>query len=120
MQKKIATLEIWYDSANVPSGSGRRSDGTYRITMTPGGDIPIDTRDKFQTALAHELGHFVALLTKDETHDPANQFYHRLTGDSSSLIPGELKAWALAKKISPDLDKTFERECIASYERSAQ
>jgi hypothetical protein len=122
MQKKIATLEVFYDDSRVPSRSGQDSPTTFHIIMTPGSpEIPINTKARFQATLAHELGHFVALLTRDETHNPINHLtYQSFMGDSSSLLPREYKAWAIAKEIIPDLDREQERKCLQSYEKQAR
>jgi hypothetical protein len=123
MQKKIATLEVFVNTNPEAISYTRRTGKVeFKIQLSPdvqgrreAGLPPDDSIEGFRTVLAHELGHFVALLTKDETHNPVNQLMFRLTGDPTPLRQAEKKAWAIAHEIYPNLDREDERSALASY-----
>lgn len=123
MEHKIATVEIYMDTETQNSSVTRKTGPhTYRVQINPN-QSPGDGSDKFslktvkdfQTTLAHELGHFISILTKDETHAPANNLLFQLTGDTSTVIPAEKKAWSLAHIMVPDLNTENEAHAMASY-----
>lgn len=125
MKKLLATLNVYVDMDETATPSGiRKTDGNdYELVMYPNQDcIPCDTRHAFQTIMAHELGHFVAMVTRDPSHHPANRLMAMLAGKNSAAaeLPGEIKAWELARTISPDLDRKTEQECTDSYREAAE
>lgn len=126
MKTKAATLEVYVDNDPNPeevSGIKQTSENTWILTMYPNQKAtPCKTREEFQTIMAHELGHFVAMVTRDETHySNAAIAGKTLFGDSPSLaLPGERKAWQIAHKIYPDLLASSEKDCLGSYEDAAK
>lgn len=127
MKRKIASLDVFVDTESKDSSATRKvGPDQYVITIRPSqtsgnGDdsFSLKTDRDLQTTLAHELGHFVALVTKDKTHDNTFQLYYQLTGDTSPLIPAEKLAWKLAHVIYPELDIDNERLAMDSYTKMA-
>jgi hypothetical protein len=118
MRERIATIEVYVDTESSDASATRQTSvDSFRVTINAKGKRFTD-RSLFQTTLAHELGHVVALLTRDPTHKDEYHNYSQMTGDSSLLIPAEKKAWALASDMVP-LDKTEERRCLKTYEDNA-
>jgi hypothetical protein len=119
MKRQIARLDVFVDTeSNSPSGTAQVENGRFVLNMNLGDSktIPIDTKEAFQAVFAHELGHFVAMIMRDPTHDPSNKLFQMITNDSSAVLPAERKAWEIAKEIVPDLDRTTEAKCLKSYE----
>lgn len=71
MKKLLATLNLYVDLDPAPQDvSGLRGDGrNFDLTMYPYQQgAPCENRHEFQTILAHELGHFVGIVTRDPSH----------------------------------------------------
>lgn len=122
MKRKIASLDVYVDSdSQDSSGTKQIGPNQFVIQLNPKqeidgtGRLNLNSTRQLQTTLAHELGHFVALITGDQTHKREFQMYYQLTGDTSPLIPAEKLAWELAHEIKPDLDTENERLAMESY-----
>jgi hypothetical protein len=122
MKRKVATLEVFIDTdiTDMASACAQTGRDTYILIMCPNqtNAIPCKTRDEFQTIMAHELGHFVALVTRDPTH--YSNAVAQIPGSTTAMIPGERKAWQIAHTILPTLLPSSERLCLASYERGSE
>ena len=118
MKRKIATLDVYVSDDKTASGTRQTSPSTFELTMNAGSPCnPTIGRLEFQTIMAHELGHFVALVTHDPTHNVpvVEHLLSRITGDASALVPGEKRAWEIAREILPNLDTAKEKKCLDSY-----
>lgn len=73
------------------------------------------TRDNLETVLAHELGHFIANVFHDPTHDEDKIKKAWDAEDGKLLVPTEIKAWDLAEVIKPNLNKTIREYALKSY-----
>lgn len=108
MKRKIATLDIFADDIAENSGAEEVSPGRYQIDLALNGVTSVGGFPKdVQTSLAHELGHFVAMVTGDPTH-----------GNIAAVtrLPGEKKAWELAEKILPGkINKLQKQLGLRSY-----
>ena len=126
MKNKVATLEVYIDNDPSPenvSGIAQTSPDTWVLTMYPNQKAtPAKTQAEFQTIMAHELGHFVAMVTHDQTHySNAAIAGKTLFHDSPTLaLPGERKAWQIAHDIYPNLLASSEKSCLDSYENAAK
>ena len=123
MKRKIATLDVYVDSDESAFSFTRKTEsGKYETVMATNdshakenGHNGIHDIETFRTVFAHELGHFVAVVTKDESHNPINQYLFRLTNDRSTLVAGEKRAWEFAHLIYPNLNREDERFALKSY-----
>ena len=70
-----------------------------------------------ETTFAHELGHVVALIMHDPSHDPMYQFMAQVANDARPLVPAEKKAWQLAHTINPKLDTRVEDAALRVTEQ---
>ena len=130
MNKTIATLQVIVTNDEefkqggkthkVPKSSAifTADPPNYRLYLNPVEDVksmesvgtPCDGETMLQTIMAHELGHFICLLTQDETHNP---LYCLLFGQMN----GEKKAWELAEKMFPAYDKILKETALKSHEK---
>jgi hypothetical protein len=121
--KKIATLNVYLDESTEHSDissavRSRDENGVYELWLRPFVDGKILkenagyelTTKGFQTIVAHELGHFLAMITLDPTHSKLAYFIMGQT-------VGERKAWKLANEIKPDLDKGLEKIALDQAEK---
>ena len=115
----IATLEFWYEpNPNPDKSSAERQIGPkeYQIFLRPKSDsgflkqlkVP-ETQKAVESIMAHELGHFLAQVMRDPTHNP---MLRQLLGP----LAGEEKAWKLAEKIT-DIDSTVEKKALDTYRK---
>lgn len=135
MQKiKIATLEVFItDSREIPSNLRRIAPQQFELEVNPlvdekvleafkaDGKIAGQTLDLMQNIIAHELGHFVAFMTKCPTHTLDKQTLRAITvnGESGMQVvnpQAEIRAWTLAgTMLGEKLNKQL-RDCTtASY-----
>jgi hypothetical protein len=121
MKQRVATVHIFADTDNTDSSFSRRMDQDNFMVQINAGEKGFDFGDvkQVQTLLAHELGHVICMVTGDETHHPVNQWLYRMTNDAASLIPAERKAWQLAEKMVPEMDKKLLQDGLESYERNS-
>ena len=122
MKRKIATLDVYIDpESNEPSSTGKvdgapDGPGRYQLTVNKGTKVgEIKTMGEFRSTFAHELGHFVSLVTRDETHDPTLRLFSNLTGNGSLVLPAETKAWEVAQEIYPALDEKHAKTLLDTY-----
>jgi hypothetical protein len=119
MKRKISTLELWYDdeTENVSRLEGESRDGKmpdlFRLVLNPAYDHlhAEGTRNKkavFASILAHEVGHWIAMLMGSKWQIP---FMRQL-----SALPSEKEAWSLAHYVNPNINREVEIECLKSYE----
>lgn len=112
MKKLVATLKVYQDPDYDNSTFSYPTDGTpdFKIVLgQPRGRDP-------KTLLAHELGHFVSVVYKDPTHDPMLKSFSNWFGDPRPVIPGERKAWELAKDILGDqFDEKTRDSALGTY-----
>jgi hypothetical protein len=132
MEKTIATLTIKItDAVKNASGETRSSsmhppqDGgiDWLITLRPNADNAIvadswKEKDIAESILAHELGHFVARIFRDPTHNPVYRFLAREFDDNSMLLPAEKRAYELGRKIYPNLSQAAEKRALATYKEN--
>jgi hypothetical protein len=126
MKKKVATLEVWYDDetthpetggpfvshleTNVQNGELQ----PFKLVVNPAADHqwlaekPLaNDRAKFASIIAHELGHFVAILMKSKWQTVLQAF---------DRLPGEREAWNIAHYINPNINAEVKQLALASYE----
>lgn len=119
MREKVATLEIWYDDEtdNVSRLENEFDEGehTARLVLNPAlddqhllGEVK-NKRGKFAAVIAHELGHFVAVLMR-------SKWQHPIVGALAKL-PGEKEAWNIAHYITPNINAEVQEMALASYEK---
>lgn len=130
MRTKIANLEVFIIEGDTaedrkeqqrPPGSSfyfKDDPMKMRLNLAPMEDraglikagIKSDNpKEAVQTIVAHELGHFVAAITKDATHEKLFRF---MLGP----LPAENKAWEIAENILPDLDQRLKRKVMLQNE----
>lgn len=124
MKQLMAELKVYVDMdrTDMPSGVVNDGRGNFTLVMYPNqACVPAKTREEFQTVMAHELGHFIAIVTQDPTHGQRRNVMFRQIDNPTPAdqLPGERKAWELAEKINPDLNKKIAADCIGSYEKGA-
>ena len=122
MKRKVATLDVYIDPESTDSSvtSGSYGPGNYSITINKG-EKPhaVTNMGKFQSTLAHELGHFVGLLTMDASHDVRLAREMRDNGTQGRQIlslPAERKAWEFANIINPYINPEDIKNSLATYE----
>lgn len=121
MLRSIAKLEVFIDDngkvSGVPSSfTQRHPDGhNYRIVLVPDSDASIlaaagvaPGTESTQTILAHELGHFVDLVTNPDATVGEDAYL-------SAKLPVETKAWEIAEKIKPDVDPRIKDYVLKKY-----
>ncbi len=123
MKRKVATLDVYIDPESTDSSvtSGSYGPGNYSITINKGEEPhAVTNMGKFQSTLAHELGHFVGLLTMDASHDVRLAREMRDNGTQGRQIlslPAERKAWEFANIINPYINPEDIKNSLATYER---
>jgi hypothetical protein len=135
MQTKIATLDVVISdgvgdplanrpSGMLPPGNGRTN---YTVTLRPKIDAPIleSIHEKanipnMETLLAHELGHFVAEVFGDPTHNKATKYLATLLGESSLIVPAEKRAWEIGEIINPKLNRNIRARALQGYASNGQ
>lgn len=121
-RKEIANLKIVVDTDTKDVGSIRRIDKhNYELLLTPntGSDVPVNNMSDLRTIFAHELGHFLLMVTRDASQHPSALMWQVITQDSSLALKGEQQAWYAAQQIYPELDPDLAMRCLRSYESSA-
>jgi hypothetical protein len=130
MQTTIATLDVVISDgigdplADFPSGMlpprGERTH--YTVTLRPKVDGQIlqsikepRNLESVETLLAHELGHFVATIFSDPSHNPNLKILSVLIGDSTLNVPAEKKAWELGEIINPRLNQSIKQKALEGY-----
>jgi hypothetical protein len=124
MKKKIATLDVYVDSESTEScgtGNVEPQPGDtcrrFQLTMNKGeGNHLVKDGETFRTVMAHELGHFLCMVTDDKSHDPMALVGFSATQDTSLAMPAEVRAWEFAYKIYPQLDIAAVHSGLHSYE----
>lgn len=129
MKKVLATLTITLDTDSLGSSGTFSNDGKdfQMLIKTEGGkphsldnpsdyDFRIGSLKTLQTVIAHELGHFVSIITKDETHDLDKMRMYQIFQEPDLILPAERKAWKIAHLIYPDLDTENEKASLKTYE----
>lgn len=122
MKRKIASLDVYIDLDTTDTASNMRQYGStnYELTMYPNqGYTPAKTRDQFQSIMAHELGHFVAMVSRDPTHYSDAALMGKLVKSPTLALAGERKAWEIAHTILPTLLDSTEQSCLKSYETAS-
>lgn len=120
-RKLIATIEIYLNPHT--HGQGSRSStklpgNRWQVELDPATDaknfatlnVHPEAQRSFETILAHELGHIVAQIANDPTHADINLM-------TNNLVPGETRAWAIAKDISPTLATEMRDAVLDQYKR---
>jgi hypothetical protein len=85
------------------------------------GRIEGSTLDLVQSIIAHELGHFVAHITKCPTHNQStfDKIPVTINGEAAVVgvsVPAEIKAWTLAGEILGDkLNQKLRTAATATY-----
>jgi hypothetical protein len=129
MQSTIATLDVIVsDGVGDPLGEYStgllppREGNHFKLTIRPKIDAPILAnikeplnRQNMETLLAHELGHFVAILFSDPTHDRTMRLLSVILNDSTLNLQAEAKAWELGEIIKPKLNKRIEHYALSGY-----
>jgi hypothetical protein len=119
MTTKIAQLNILVSDGNhegpSPSHLARIGPREFNIVLNPIGDkytlatfSQPTTLNALQSILAHEMGHFVATITGDPTHQ------------GKHALPAEIKAWtvadAIAKSAGTTIDPSVRNFALNGYE----
>ena len=117
---KIASLDVYInDDDKIPSRLGKVGPKEYELDVCPlvderllenlkkHGRIEGSTIDLMQSIIAHELGHFVAHITKCPTHarDSFTDVKTTVNGVESVVgisLPAEVRAWTLAGEMLGD------------------
>jgi hypothetical protein len=121
--QKIATLSFFINPTSRNSSLTRQVGPQEYQTVINGGmiandgtDFTIRTQKDFQTVAAHELGHFLALISKDPTHSREALRHHQTMFGELASIPAEKRAWELAHLIYPNLDRGNETKSLKTYD----
>jgi hypothetical protein len=119
MKQLLATLRFYVDNdtPNLSSAEEQTGPNEYEINIRPENDrkfsemlnIP-ETREATQSIIAHELGHFIATVTHDPTHQPLYRVFN-------GPLAGETKAWDIAEKIVP-IEKKVRKIALNSYKEN--
>ncbi len=134
MKVKMASLEVYLtDSTDIPSHLTRKGAQSYELNVNPlideriidsfksTGKISGNTTDLMQNIIAHELGHFVAFITKCPTHSLKNATIKEITvnGEQCNQVlnpQAEMRAWTLAERmIGDNLNKQLRTLTTATY-----
>ena len=119
MKRQVARVNIYINPVSTESSVTADSrNGEFDITINQGeGKHAIKNVSDFQTTLAHELGHVIALLTKDPSHDTRQNFAARddFGGTHQLNIGAEERAWQFAHDIWPDLNQKAEDWSLGTY-----
>jgi hypothetical protein len=128
MKTKIASLEVYLtDSQDIPSHLKRTGPQSFELAVNPlidervidvlkrDGKITANTTDLMQNIIAHELGHFVAFMTKCPTHSMTNATKRPITvnGEQAYQVlnpQAEMRAWTLAGHMLGDKLSTALRD----------
>jgi hypothetical protein len=120
MEKTLATLRLIVSDETGPSGLREDGDNQYTITLRRSDSKTLrESRDFIQTTLAHELGHFVAKVTHDDSHHSSDHVLAMIFGPQA-LMPAEEKAWKIAHKIHPTLNRKIEAYDMGTYVKGAK
>jgi hypothetical protein len=119
MKELLGTLHFYVTDENMGMSSAEKQTGPkeYEICIRPIADktfaemleMPINI-NTLETIISHELGHFVASISQDVSHNPM----YRMT---FGPYDGEKRAWELAHEIKPDLNPLIERKALGSYQK---
>ena len=131
MKKLLGTLQVWLDmdETRLPSGIQQVAAREWDLVMRPTKDIRLlpeaAGRAGFQTIMAHEMGHFIAQITRDPVSDKRNWAFGTLPDGSKTPSPlsvlGEEKlAWKLARIANPDLLPKIEEYALRGYQQGAE
>jgi hypothetical protein len=128
MRKLLGTVSVFVDESVKDQPSCCKPTGIvptdewprdFNIELHPSCDSDVmkgldnlTSREKLQTLLCHELGHFVGIITQDKRQHP---IYQAIEGQ----LPSEKQAWELGAQMAP-CDPTIKRRCLASYERAEE
>jgi hypothetical protein len=74
-----------------------------------------DEKNAAETVLAHELGHVIASIFQEPSHNPALKMLAQILGEQV-LVPTEKRAWQLGEAIYPELSQAQKNQAIQSYE----
>ena|SRR5215472_3748054 len=125
MQKEIATLRVVVENDREGQVTRLQHDAlttewTLYINQAAdqrlakaNGNVKVGTaiRDLF----AHELGHFADLVFRSQGEMLARNFLNNLAGPS---LTDEVRAWAYARTIKPDLDPEVVKYALGTYFRA--
>lgn len=130
MKKLIAKINIYQDDEVEGAVSEAVGEKEYSVSLNPSVDLKAfndEGKKKAKTVkekgfveeaiLAHELGHIVAHIFSDPTHNKTDNFIAQMFGDGSVLIPAEKRAWEIAHSMGLPLSKEAEEVGMASYKR---
>lgn len=130
MKKLIAKINIYQDDEVEGAVSEAVGEKEYSGFLNPSVDLKAfndEGKKKAKTVkekgfveesiLAHELGHIVAHIFSDPTHNKTDNFIAQMLGigDGSVLIPAEKRAWEIAHSMGLPLSKEAEEVGMASY-----
>lgn len=128
MKKLIAKINIYQDDEVEGAVSETVGEKEYSVSLNPSVDLKAFNREVVKKAnsleekgfieesiLAHELGHIVAHIFSDPTHNKTDNFIAQMFGDGSVVIPAERRAWKIAHSMRLPLSKEAEEVGIASY-----
>lgn len=116
--KKVATLEVWqvehpWEDRQpsrlqfMQAKDGEVRDSFYQLLINPSVDKTMPYGDDTRAVIAHELGHFVGLLTKTPEHAKLPNV--------SRISPVENEAWDIANQMGLNLDGRTEASSKISY-----
>lgn len=128
MKRKIATINIYQDDGVEGAVSEAVGEKEYSISLNPSVDLKAfneSAEKKVKTVkekgfveesiLAHELGHIVAKIFSDPSHNRENNFLAQMFRNNALLLPAEKRAWKIAHSMGLPLSKEAEEVGMASY-----
>lgn len=128
MKKLIAKINIYQDDEVEGAFSETVGEKEYSVSLNPSVDLKAFNRKVEKKAktvkekgfveesiLAHELGHIVAHIFSDPTHNRENNFLAQMFGNNALLLPAEKRAWEIAYSMGLPLSKEAEEVGVASY-----
>jgi hypothetical protein len=134
MKKEIASLKVYLtDCQDIPSHLVQTAPKTFELSVNPlvdekilelykrEGKITGNTTDLMQNIVAHELGHFVAFMTRCKTHSLEAATMRPITVNGEAGVQvvnpqAEMRAWTLAGRMIGDKLNTELRDVTtASY-----
>lgn len=126
MKRLLATLNVYVDleDTKTPCSVGPRGEKEYELVMRPNyadeNAVESASIEGFRTALAHELGHFLSMATKEKTHNSPEFYLGKQVGSPTLALESEATAWKYARKINPELSIQHEVACMNSYVSGSQ